>query len=150
MTWFRILVLSLLVMALAMPMRLHGLMAMPDHAAGSHAHGAGHAPDQPGQPALAAIPCHETEHVAGLEAARSHHALADDLMPVPVDTPERPVTSGGHASLHCAAAGLVVPNRLVDLPLPRLAMFETLAPTEMLLTEGMAPPRQERPPRTRS
>lgn len=146
MTWFRILVLSLLVMALAMPMRLHGLMAMPDHAAGHHAHGAGHAIHPPGQPALAAIPCHETEH----EAARSHHALADDPMPAPVDTPERPVTSGGHASLHCATAGLVVPSRLVDLPLPRLATFETLAPTEMLLTEGMAPPRQERPPRTRS
>lgn len=150
MTWFRILALSLLVMALAMPMRLHGLMAMPEHAAGSHAHPAQHATHQPVQTAVSAVPCHETGHKAGQEAGRAHHALADDQLPAPVDSPERPVTSGSHASLHCATAGLVVPSRLVDLPLPRLAMFEALAPAEMPLAEGIAPPRQERPPRTLS
>lgn len=146
MTWFRILALSLLVMALAMPMRLHGLMAMPEHAA--H-----HASHQPGQPAVSAIPCHETarHETARHEAGLAHPALPDEpLLPAPMDAPERPVTSGGHASLHCATAGLVVPSRLVDLPLPGLAMFEALAPAEMPLAEGIAPPRQERPPRNRS
>ncbi len=132
MALLRILALSLLVMALAMPMRLHGLMVMPAHAASDH--GPPHSHHQSAHHVDAAVPCHETDGSADGSA----------------DESERPVTSGGHASLHCATAGLVVPSRLVELPSLRLAIFEALVPAEMPLAEGLAPPRQERPPRAHS
>ncbi|MCZ8182118.1 MAG: hypothetical protein O9322_04040 [Beijerinckiaceae bacterium] len=136
----RPLMLVLLVLALALPMRLHGLMiAGPVHAASSL-----HAP--------VAVPCHDAEgHAPGspLPAAYGphHHAPAD---PSPDgDTPDSPAPAGkpAHASLHCATAGMVVPVRAVDVPAPHSLAIEALRPAEMPPGEGLAPPRQERPPR---
>lgn len=135
----RPLMLVLLVLALALPMRLHGLMlAGPVHAASSQ-HGA-------------APPCHDAEgHAPGhaLPAAHEPH------QPVPVapspdtDMPESPAPAGKatHASLHCATAGMVVPVRAVDVPAPHSLAIEALRPAEMPPGDGLAPPRQERPPR---
>jgi len=109
--------LVLLVLALALPMRLHGLMAPPAEAlpiAHSEAH----------------PPCHG-------ESSSSEHKAPD----------HEPKGGAGHASLHCATAGLVVPARAVDVPMPQGFALERLPPLEVQPGDGLAPSRQERPPR---
>ncbi|WP_284178625.1 hypothetical protein [Rhabdaerophilum sp. SD176] len=138
----RPLMLILLVLALALPMRLHGLMiAGPVHAASSL--------NEP------APPCHDAEsHAPGhaLPAAEGphHHPPADPAPDSDLPEPPAPASKPGHASLHCATAGMVVPVRPVDVPAPHSLAIEALRPAEMPPGEGLAPPRQERPPRFRA
>lgn len=140
----RPLLLAVLVLALALPMRLHGLMiAGPVHAAA--------ALNEP------APPCHDAGgHRAGhpLPAAHGLHHTGP-VEPAPIApasddrNPDHPAPSSklAHASLHCATAGMVVPVRPVDVPAPHSLAIEALRPAEMPPGEGLAPPRQERPPR---
>lgn len=120
---FRPLILVLLVLALALPMRLHGLMmAGPAEAAAIH---------EAGLPP----PCHghdSPDHPSG-----TGHGPED----------RAPAGLAGHAGTHCVAAGLVVPVRAVDVPAPYPLPIEALRPAEMTPGDGLAPPRQERPPR---
>ena len=120
--------LLLLVVALALPMRLHGLMAMPGAAAVI---------------AASPPPCHETLPQNAADQEPEHHHGESSHAHGHGGTMKGPV----HLSLHCATAGLVVPVRLADLAPPALQAIEALAPAEMPRAEGLAPPRQERPPR---
>lgn len=143
----RPLMLVLLVLALALPMRLHGLMM----AGSAHAAAGLHE---------SAPPCHDAEGHAPanllLVAHEPHHALpaepSPDSLAPDADAPDNSAPAGkpGHASLHCATAGMVLPVRVVDVPAPHSLAIEALRPTEMPPGDGLAPPRQERPPRARA
>ncbi len=128
----RPLMLVLLVLALALPMRLHGLMIGGPAPAMATLHESGHPP------------CHDSgsENARQPEAGHDHgegqgHAHED----------KAPSGKPGHASLHCATAGMVVPVRPVEMPALHSLAVEALRPAEATSGDGLGPPRQERPPR---
>lgn len=139
---FRPLLMVLLVLALAMPMRLHGLIMPPAGIPAIALHVTALSED---------IPCHDAAGTIAVATLHQHHhrgdhdSRTDHGHSVPRDGQKAPAAS--HGSLHCATAGMVMPVRLPDLAPPHRLALEALRPAEALPAEGLSPPRQERPPR---